>query len=119
MTEAEQAFEAAKRRIAKAQAEGAEELSFDKEAFRALEEIPAEIGALDKLRTLDLDKTRVSDLTPLAALTGLQRLWLNHTGVTDLAPLAALTGLQLLRLDQTGVTDLAPLAGAGQAGHGP
>lgn len=60
---------------------------------------------------LDLDRTSVTDLTPLAGLANLVSLNLNGTPVADLAPLAGLANLQLLTLDGTQVADLAPLAG--------
>ncbi len=58
-----------------------------------------------------LDRTNISDLTPLAALTQLQELHVNSTGVSDLTPLAALTQLQELCVNGTEVSDLTPLAG--------
>ena len=60
---------------------------------------------------LDLFRTNVSDLAPLAWLKGLRKLHLSFTKVSDLAPLAGLTGLHTLYLSFTKVSDLAPLAG--------
>ncbi len=51
---------------------------------------------------LNLRSTRVTDLTPLAALANLKSLHLGNTKVTDLTPLAALPNLKHLGL--TGVT---------------
>ncbi len=110
MNEAEKAYQAAQKEIARAAKAGETRLSFDAEPFRALERLPPELAALAGLQVLDLDNTQVADLAPLAALTGLQELWLDNTRVADLAPLAALTGLQVLWLDNTQVADLAPLA---------
>ncbi|MCA3474681.1 MAG: leucine-rich repeat domain-containing protein [Rhodobacter sp.] len=111
MSAAQDAWKAAGAAIEQAKRTGAETLDFSGEAFRALAALPPGIGALDKLRTLILDKTQVSDLAPLQGLTGLQRLWLSNTQVSDLAPLRGLTGLQTLWLDNTQVSDLAPLQG--------
>ena len=107
---AEVAYSRARQRIKEVRERAEEELMLNVGPLRALERIPEEIATLKGLRSVELDKTKVSDLTPLAALTGLQTLWLNQTGVSDLAPLAALTWLQDLRLDQTGVSDLGPIA---------
>ena len=73
--------------------------------------LPEEIRALTALRALDLNKTQVSDLTPLASLTALQSLSCRSTQVSDLTPLASLTALQTLNCRSTQVSDLAPLAG--------
>ncbi|MCA3438624.1 MAG: leucine-rich repeat domain-containing protein [Rhodobacter sp.] len=111
MSAAQDAWKAAGAAIGQAKRTGAKRLDFSGEAFRALAALPPGIGALDKLRSLILDKTQVSDLAPLRGLTGLQALWLDSTPVSDLAPLQGLTGLQDLRLDSTQVSDLAPLQG--------
>ncbi|MCE2739312.1 MAG: leucine-rich repeat domain-containing protein [Rhodobacter sp.] len=111
MSAAQDAWKAAGAAIEQAKRTGAESLEFTGEAFRALAALPPGIGALDKLRTLILDRTQVSDLAPLQGLTGLQYLRLYRTPVSDLAPLQGLTGLQTLLLDATPVSDLAPLQG--------
>jgi NACHT domain-containing protein len=71
----------------------------------------AGLAALD-LQILSLSGCpAVSDVAPIGRLAGLTRLDLNRTGVSDLAPLAGLAELETLSL--TGcrkVTDLAPLA---------
>jgi Leucine-rich repeat (LRR) protein len=54
------------------------------------------------LRTLGLARTRVSDVTPLAALRGLTRLLLADTPVTDFSPLLELS-LETLDLARTRV----------------
>ena len=109
MNEAEQAYRAAQKEIARAAAAGATKLSFYTEPFRALKDIPPELAALTDLENLTLSNTQVTELAPLAALIGLQGLYLDNTQVADLAPLAALTVLQNLSLDNTPVADLAPL----------
>ncbi|MCA3447640.1 MAG: leucine-rich repeat domain-containing protein [Rhodobacter sp.] len=111
MSASADAFRAARVAIAKAKQTGAEELDFSAVAFRALHVLPLETGDLDRLQTLKLYNTQVSDLAPLRGLTGLQTLWLSNTQVSDLAPLQRLTGLQTLWLDNTPVSDLAPLRG--------
>ena len=62
------------------------------------------------IRELDLDRTSVSDLTPLASFTELQSLYLMGDSISDLAPLANLTELQWLNLAGDNISDLAPLA---------
>ena len=111
MSDADKAYQAAKRLIAKAKISGTDELSFATPATHALEVLPPEIAALDKLRTLDLNDTQITDLTPLAGMVGMTRLYLHHTGVTDLTPLAGMGGMTVLTLNETKVTDLTPLAG--------
>jgi Leucine-rich repeat (LRR) protein len=111
MSAAEDAYQAAEAAIEEAKRTGAEELNFDVQAFRALETIPPGIGALDGLRTLELNHTQVGDLAPLRELTGLQTLRLDSTQVSDLVPLQGLTGLQALSLRRTQVSDLVPLQG--------
>ncbi len=71
----------------------------------------APLAGLSRLRRLYLGGTPVSDLAPLAGLTWLWELDLGGTPVSDLAPLAGLTGLERLDLSGTPVSDLAPLAG--------
>jgi hypothetical protein len=107
----DQAYAAALEVIATARKDGDTIISFDAEPFRALNRIPPELAEVPGLTILDLDKTAITDLAPLAAMTRLQRLYLNQTDITDLAPLAGMTGLQTLSVDQTAITDLAPLAG--------
>ena len=111
MSAAQDAWKAAGAAIEQAKRTGAETLDFSGEAFQALAALPPGIGALDKLRSLILDRTQVSGLAPLQGLTGLQYLRLYRTPVSDLAPLQGLTGLQTLLLDATPVSDLAPLQG--------
>jgi internalin A len=111
MTEAEKAYEAAQKRVAEAKADGRHKLDFDKEAFRALEALPPEIGELVELQVLDCDNTQVADLAPIAGMTALRTLGLSGTQVADLAPIAGMTALRTLGLSGTQVADLAPIAG--------
>ena len=64
-----------------------------------------------KVTDLDLSKTNISDLSPLAGMSGLTTLDLWGTRVSDLSPLAGLSGLTSLVLYNTRVSDLSPLAG--------
>jgi hypothetical protein len=127
MSAAEVAYKAAEAAIAEAKRTGADALDFSGEAFRALETLPPGISALDGLRSLDLGKTQVSDLAPLAKLTALERLSLVDTPVRDVASLSgvmdvdgvesfddipSLEGLQNLReleLNGTQISDISPI----------
>ena len=61
-------------------------------------------------RDLDLTRSQISDLQPLANLITLERLRLSGTPASDIIPLAKLTALEWLDLDETQVSDLSPLA---------
>lgn len=109
--EAERAYQAAVRVIEERRKEGRTRISFGSALeLRSLERIPPEIVLIHGLDYIDLDMTKVSDLSPLSALTGLREFWLNSTRVSDLSPLSALTGLRALHLDGTKVRDLTQLA---------
>lgn len=90
---ADRAYEAAREKIARVKAEGGTTLSFDSAEFRALDRLPPEIGTLTGVDYLDLNRTQVADIAPLAALSKLQRLGLTRTQVADLRPLAGLQQL--------------------------
>ena len=90
MSAAQDAWKAAGAAIEQAKRTGAETLDFSGEAFQALAALPPGIGALDKLRSLILDRTQVSGLAPLQGLTGLETLSLDNTLVQDLRPLQRL-----------------------------
>jgi hypothetical protein len=106
---ARKAYEAAQRLIAKTIREGGTEISFHDEAFRALTHIPPEIADIKWLTSFKLDRTKVSDLSPIRNLTELQSLRLTGTKVSDLSPIRDLTGLRTLWLNQTGVSNLSPI----------
>lgn len=106
---ADRAYEAAKREIARAKAERWEVLDLNDAAFHALDRIPSEITELRALRRLGLDKTQVSDVSPIAALSELRGLWLDRTQVADISPIASLSELKNLSLIRTKVSNLTPL----------
>ncbi|MBT3470829.1 MAG: hypothetical protein HN467_16060 [Opitutae bacterium] len=64
-----------------------------------------------KLKSLNLNWNRLSDLTPLAKMTHLTVLELGHNALTDLSPLAGIESLRSLSLFSNPVSDLKPLAG--------
>lgn len=110
MSAADDAYQRAKEIIAKAMAEKKITISFKEEACQALTTIPPEIVELDKLYSVNLSNTQVSDLTPLTSMTSLSSIWLDNTQVSDLTPLSSMTLLNTLMLDSTQVSDLTPLA---------
>ena len=57
-----------------------------------------EIDKAKKTLNLDISKTAVTDLTPLAGMSSLQSLNLYRTQVTDLTPLAGLSSLKTLSI---------------------
>ncbi len=111
MSDAEKAFEAARRRIAKAKAEGAAELRFDELEFPGLSRLPEEISELTSLRLLSVNNPGVRELSPLSSLTGLEELWLDFVGAKDLSAIRRLIGLRSLSLRKTSIKDLSPLSG--------
>ena len=62
------------------------------------------LGKLPQLVQLDLNGTRVVDLTPIAGLPRLEKLDLRETRVTDLGPLSALPTLRRLDLGGTNLS---------------
>ncbi|NET61185.1 MAG: hypothetical protein F6K47_35180, partial [Symploca sp. SIO2E6] len=67
------------------------------------------LKTLTQLKKLILDLTQISDILPLRNLTQLERLHLSGTQVTDFSPLSGLTQLEVLNLSKTQVTDISPL----------
>jgi Leucine-rich repeat (LRR) protein len=57
----------------------------------------------------NLSLTKFTDLGPLKELGALQSLYLSGTNLTDIEPLKGLTALELLDLSGTNVTDLGPV----------
>jgi len=60
---------------------------------------------------LDLNRTKVDDLTALSYLKNLQFLDVSHTEVNDLTPLRGLADLRILRASGCPLEDISPLAG--------
>lgn len=70
----------------------------------------ARLSSLTKLRHLALDRTRVSNVRPLATLCDLEVLRLENTEVDDLAGVLSCKKLRSLSLDGTRLADLGPIA---------
>jgi hypothetical protein len=111
MSDADEAYKAAERKIAEARERGDTRLDFESEAFRALDRLPPGIGKLNRLRVLHFDKTQIADITPLQGLENLQALGLTNTQVADITPLKDLGNLQALHLSALQVADITPLQG--------
>jgi Leucine-rich repeat (LRR) protein len=106
---AEKAYQAALEEIEKVKAAGGTELDLSTDGFAALEDIPVEIRQITGLSSLLLDKTNVSDLSPLKELNALKNLRLAGTPVRDISALQHLTGLAVLDLSRSGLHDASPL----------
>ncbi len=127
MSEADD-YQEAKARIAKAKADGAQELDF--RGLSDLTQLPPEIADIDLtsldlngtqisdisvlegmtgMTTLDLGGTRISDISALKGMAGMTSLFLGNTQISDIAVLRGMTGMTALYLDGTGVTDISAL----------
>ena len=60
-----------------------------------------DLGALRELRTLDMCRSEINDLSFVTHLSELRRLRIEATGITDLTPLARLSKLQWLSADES------------------
>ncbi|ORY40771.1 L domain-like protein [Rhizoclosmatium globosum] len=69
------------------------------------------ISSMPLIHTIDMFKTRVSDLSPLKNCFQLKYLNLEETAVSDISALKNLTLLSTLLLNMTMVSDLSPLTG--------
>jgi len=90
MSDADKAYAAAKRLIAKAKKAGDTHLSFDSGGFHTLTTLPPGLAGLTGLQVLSLDNTGVSDagLAALQGMTGLITLSVEDcTNLRDLRPL--------------------------------
>ena len=67
------------------------------------------LSQLRRLRSLDLTKVPIQDLTPLEGLAELRELRLGDTDVTDINPLANLRHLCILDLTNTRASDVSAL----------
>jgi internalin A len=66
---------------------------------------------LRSLTDLNLNRSQISDVKPLAGLTNLIQLFLYGNQISDVKPLAGLTNLTYLLLESNQITDIKPLAG--------
>ena len=63
------------------------------------------------LKVLVIDRSQVSDLTPLAGLEKLESLSIVKSEVLDLTPLVGLENLRVLKLYDNRISDITPLTG--------
>ncbi len=110
MSDADDAYAEAQRMIAEARARGATLLNLGTPKTLALATLPTELSTLKALTWLNLSRTEVTDIAPVAQLTALAILDLRQTGVTNLSALNQLNDLEELFLSRTQVSDLAPLS---------
>ncbi len=109
MSDANRAYKAAIRLIAKAKKSGAVELAL---SDRSLQTLPPQIAELSTLRVLSLRGTKISDLSPISGLSELTEL---EAGAydkrrTDIGPLSYLINLRRLHVDYASADDLSALA---------
>ena len=109
MTDAEKAYAEAERLIADVRVSGRKNLNLIDGVFRHLTKLPPEISSLSHLEGISIERTNVSDISPLTSLKSLEVLILFRTSVSDLTPLSELTSLQTLWVNQTPVVDLRPV----------
>jgi hypothetical protein len=64
---------------------------------------------LEAVTTLSLERTNISDLSPLKGLSHLETLNISGTSVSDLSPIVALPKLASLDIARTSVRDVSPL----------
>jgi hypothetical protein len=107
MGKAEAAFEEARRRIAMANREGEERLDL---SLEGLERIPGAVKELAVLKTINLARTKVADLSDISGLTELTSLYVASTPVKDISAISGLKQLRELRLSGTQVIDLGPIS---------
>ena len=69
------------------------------------------LAELENLWVLKLFGNPILDISPLAGLIGLQELHLGSSLISDLTPLANLQNLRVLRLQGKQISDVSPLAG--------
>ena len=62
------------------------------------------------LKVLVIDRSEVSDLTPLAGLENLESLSIIKSQVSDLTPLVGLENLRILKLYENRISDITPFA---------
>ena len=86
---------------------GTNNLSFDD--LHELRSLPSNISEVPNLVYLQVQGTKISDLSILDSAENLQQLNLNNTRVADLSPLEGLPALRLVYLHNTWIKDLSPL----------
>ena len=69
------------------------------------------LAGLENLISLSIVKSEVSDLTPLVGLENLRVLKLYENRISDITPLAGLVNLEVLQLHDNQISDLTPLTG--------
>ncbi|WP_050527986.1 leucine-rich repeat domain-containing protein [Pseudorhodobacter aquimaris] len=113
MTDAEKAYAAAERMIAKAKRDGDEDLDFNGGETQALEELPPSIAELSGLVHLNFNSTRLTDagIAPLRNLPHVDSLLLSYTPITEaaLSHINTLDILRILHLNETQISDIRPL----------
>jgi Leucine-rich repeat (LRR) protein len=77
----------------------------------ALEVIPKEIWRLNKLTSIRLSNTKITNLTSIAHCADLQELYLDNTPFNQVAQLNPLTELQTLDLSKTPIEHITSLVG--------
>jgi len=70
----------------------------------------APVAKLEKIREINCDAKKVTDLSPLTALPKLELLRISSP-IVDFSPIARMTALKALDLSDAAISDLAPLAG--------
>ncbi len=94
-----------------------EELSFDwKNALKEVlktEDTPTkeQLAQLTDTESLNISRSNIVDLTPIATLRNLKTLNLQRTTIQNLAPLSALTSLEVLNIANTSTKSLNGLQG--------
>ena len=63
------------------------------------------------LEFLNIERSNISDLTPLAGLQNIRVLKFYDSNISDLTPLAGLVNLTYLNLSKNNISDLTPLTG--------
>ena len=69
------------------------------------------LAGLENLESLSIIKSQVSDLTPLVGLENLRILKLYENRISDITPFADLINLEVLVLGRNQIADISPLAG--------
>ncbi|MEP3266296.1 MAG: leucine-rich repeat domain-containing protein [Hyphomicrobiales bacterium] len=105
----EAAYAIAQKRIKETIAWG-DHTQLDLSDLLKLNTLPSQISTMDKLETLILSDTNVSDLGPIARLPALKNLHIKNTPVSDLSALSKSPRLEKLIATKSKVFDLEPLA---------